>query len=77
MDASNSEMEMKMADLKDRPAVRGVGRGHAQGMVRNEPAADHFKPGAAVGDSSLSTAVEELHGQHPTKWNDLGPHHHK
>lgn len=51
------------------------GRGHMQGMVRKPPAADHFSPGGAVGDSNLSTAVEELHGQHPQKYDDLGPHH--
>lgn len=34
-----------------------------------------FAPGKAVGDSSLSGAVETLKEQHPQKWSDRGPHH--
>ena len=49
------------------------GRGHMQGMVRQSPAGAGLRE--AVGKDSLSSAVEELHGQNPQKWNDLGPHH--
>ncbi len=38
-------------------------------------AGSEFSPGKAVGDSSLSGAVADLHSQHPHKWDDLGPHH--
>lgn len=34
-----------------------------------------FSPGKAVGDSSLSGAVEDLKSQHPHNWDDRGPFH--
>lgn len=33
------------------------------------------KDSIGPGESSISSAVAELHNQHPEKWDDLGPHH--
>lgn len=44
---------------------------------RTSRAGSGFAPGKAVGEDSLGSAVEELHRQHPHRYDDHGPHHEK